>query len=383
MDADVFEVAVYSPGLGSAEGWVGDPDFLSLTPRHNQQPTGEITISASHPKAGLLQAPGFRVVCHYRDEYTLGGHLRLRSSTGAGPSRSMTFQILDDWHLLRDVIALPVPGANAAGQSASEYDVRTGPAETVAKGYLTANVARLSAAFAAPVTIAPDLGRGSTITVQARFQPLSDYLFPLLDAAGIGLTVRQTLTGYVVDAYEPQTWPLTLSEDGGTVVGNDWSLEPPSVTRAWVLGPGEGTARVVRGPFVNAAAEAAWGYPIEDAVDARDIKADDPNLEALLTARGQQRLAEGAATAGLSLRLLESGTFSYGGTGVHVGDVVTAELAPGVTHTDVLRSATLTWGENGARVTPVIGDRTDDPNDAIVRAIARAQRAIRTQQTGA
>lgn len=384
MDADAFEVAVYAKTLGAAEGWVGDPELLTVTPRHNQQPTGELTLAAGHPKLPLLLADGARVVVHYRDEYTLGGPVRLVSSEGAGPGRRYAFQILDYWHILADVLGLPVPGATYAGQGASEYDTRTGPAETVVKGFLTANLPRLSAAFAAPVTVAPDLGRGDDVTVQMRMHPLADRLFPVVDQAGIGITVRQTLTGLVVDCYEPQTWPLLLSEDGGTLTANDWSLAPPTVTRVWVGADGEGTTRVFRGPFVNAAAEALLGSPIERFVDARDLKSSDPDFEALVAARANEELAAGASQAGLSVQLLESDTFAYGGpNGVHVGDRVPIELQPGVEITDVLRSATLSWGREGARVTPVIGDRRDDPNEALVRSVARVQRAVRTQQSGA
>lgn len=380
VDSEVFEIAVYTKTL-ARPGWVGDPSSISVTPRHNQQPTGTLTLPASHKRVAALSAPGARAVVHYRDEYTIGGPVRLVQSKGAGPERICTFQILDDWHILATTLGWPVPGSAITAQSGAEYDVRTGPAETVVKGFLTDNLARLSAAFAAPVTIATDLGRGDTITVQARMQPLADRLFPLVDQAGIGVRVRQTLTGLEVDCYEPQAWPLQLSEDGGTLLANDWSLEPPTVTRVVVGCDGEGTARTFR-TFVNTAAEAAIGYPIEAFVDARDIKASDPNFTTLVAARGAEALAAGAATAGLSLELLESDTFRYGGAGVHVGDLVTVELTPGSVVTDVLRSATLSWGREGVQVTPVVGERSDDPSAPLVRLIQKALRTQRTQQAG-
>lgn len=380
--SETFTVEVYDADLSGRE-WVGDPLSVSVTPRHCQQPTGSLVLAASHRMVPRLSSPGMRVVVRYRDEYVLGGPVRLVQSEGAGAARTVTFQVADDFRILTDTLGWQVPGSAITAQSAAEYDVRTGPAETVLKGFLAANLARISSALATPVTIATDLGRGDTITVQSRMHPLADRLFPVVDQAGIGVTVRQTLTGLVVDCYEPTTWPLLLSEDGGTLVASDWTRTPPTVTRVVVQGPGEGTARIFR-QYVNTAAEAEYGVVVEQAVDSRDVKADDPDLEALLAARGAEALAAGAATAGLAVKLIETDTFRYGGTGVHVGDRVSVELAPGVDPiTDVLRSATLTWsGQDGPTVTPVIGDHSNDPTTSLVRAVSTVARRQRNQLAG-
>lgn len=381
MDPDEFEVQVYDADLSNRE-WVTRPLLLSATPRHCEQPTAALTLSASNDMVGRLSAPGTRVVIYYRDEYLMGGPVRLRSSEGAGPGTTRTFQIRDDFRILTDLLGWQVPGAAITAQSAAEFDVRTGPAETVLKGFLTANLARISSALPCPVTIATDLGRGDTITVQARMQRLSDRLFPLVDQAGIGVTVKQTLTGLVVDCYEPTDWPLQLDEGSGTVVSNEWTLTPPAVTRVVVGFDGDGTARVFR-QYVNTAAETQYGVVIEDFVDARDIKSTDPDFATLASARGAEALAAGAATAGLAVKLAETDTFRYGGDGVHVGDRVSIELTPGTVVTDVLRSATLTWSRDaGKTVTPVIGQHDNDPTDSLVRAVADLSRSLRNTQAG-
>lgn len=387
MDADSFTVTLYTKDLQRI-GWVDDPVQLTVTPRHNQQPTSSITLPADHPKVPALSAPGTRVVIELHDEHLTSGPVRLKSSRGAGPARTRTFQVADDFRILPDLLGWPVPAAAITAQGAAEHDVRTGPAETVLKGFLTANLARVAAALPVPVTIAPDLGRGATVTVQARMQALADRLFPVVDQAGVGVTVRQTLTGLTVDCYTPTQWPLDLSEDGGALVANDWSLQPPTVTRVVVGCDGEGTARVFR-QYVDTAAEAAHGVVIEQFVDARDLKSTDPGFEALAAARGAEALAAGAATAGLSIKLAETDTFRYGGQGVHVGDLLTIELAPAVgavpavTITDVLRSATLSWSpDDGGTVTPVVGTRDDDPTQTLIRALSTVARRQRNQLAG-
>jgi len=368
---DDMDVRVYSPDL-TRTGFIGAVEHLTVTARHNQQPTAELALATDDPKAALLTAPGARVVVTFRGEHLLSGPVLLRSSDGTRDTRILTAQIADDWQLMSNVLLWPVPASDLAHQS-SEYDVVSGPAETVVKTLLGAAIDRLGL----PVTVASDSGRGSTITVNARMDRAADVLFPLVDQAGIGVTVRQSGPGLVLDCYEPAAWPITLSEAGGTITQGSWSLRPPTVTRVVLGADGEGTARVFRA-LANTLLEETWGFVAEAFVDARDLTHTDATFEAQATARMQAALAEGAMVAGLSLSLAETATFQYGPGGVHVGDTVSAELEGGQTVTDVLRTATLSWSaDGGVSVTPTIGDHTDDPTVSLVRAVARAQRANR------
>ena len=357
--------------------WIGDPTVLTATPRHNQQPTGSITIPVDHRRIVNLEAPGARVVVRYRGEHVLSGPVRSHRVEGDAGGREVTFEIEDDWRLLTRLLAWQVPTAPIEDQSAAEHHVLSGPAETVAKTLLAAAITRTGA----PITVAPSLGRGATIDVQARMVPPADVLLPMIDQAGIGLTVQQIGSQLVLDAYEPTTWPHVLSESNGTLTSLSWSRTAPTVTRVVLGADGEGTDRVHR-QLIDHAREGEWGDVIETFVDARDLKHDEPGFEAAAAARMQERLAAGRPLAGLSVSLAEAGRFRYGRPGVRVGDLVRVELAPGTAPVeDVLRAATLTWGPSGARVTPVIGERRDDPDDATARAIAAAHRALRALQT--
>ena len=386
MEESPFEVVLYDKNLQRI-GWVADPQQLTAIPRHNQQPTAELTIPADHRYARALAAPGTRVVVYHQDEQTLSGPVHLIQSGRIEGVKTRTFQVRDDWSIFNRLLGWPNPAGtiNQQGDDGT-HDVRTGPAETVIKGFLSANLARIgSGAHHLPVTIAPDHGRGSTVTVEARMQLLGDRLFPVVDQAGIGVRVRQTLTGLSVDCYVPTDFPLTLSEDGGSITELGWSRRAPEVTRVIVGASGQGEARVFRGPFVNTAAETAYRTVVETFVDARDLKAADPNFTARVTARANAVLAEAAAKSGLSVRLAETDVFRYGGpAGARVGDRLPIEIEPAtdtepaVTVTDVLRSAYLTWSKSGDEAVPFVGDRLDDPTLTLARAIeavARRQRA--------
>lgn len=373
-----FEVRVYERDL-TPVGWANAPVWLAATPRHNLQPTGAIAFSAADEKIAALNVPGRRVVVRYRGEHAVGGPVRLRTAAGSGRDRLVTFQITDDWWLLTRLLAWQVPGSAITAQSSAEYHVVTGPAETVVKTLIGAAVARVGSALGAPITIATDEGRGDTITVKARMDRPADVLFPLVDQAGIGVTVRQGSASLVVDCYEPSTWPLDLSEAGGTLAEGTWSLQPPEVTRVVLGAGGDGTARAFR-RLVNTAAEAIWDV-VEDFIDARDLDPTDPGFEAAATARMQAALAAGALKAGLSATLSETEVFRYGGAGVHVGDRLTVNLGLGASVTDVLRETTLTAStDDGYDATPVIGERRDDPDVLLGRAVSAALRTQRTQK---
>jgi hypothetical protein len=247
----------------------------------------------------------------------------------------------------------------------------------VLKGYISANAARLGL----PVTVATDLGRGSAIKAAIRMQALSDVLLPLLSNSGIGLSVVQDApdsgvgSGLIMDVYQTSTYPFTLTEDSGIIQSWSWSTQLPSVTRVIVGGQGVGTSR----QFVqvtDTATESSNGDIIEGFDDGSDVY-----LTADLPTRGQEMLTEGAAKAGLSVQFSETENFRYGDA-LNVGDTLPLEVGPGITVTDVLTEATLSWTrDDGFTATPTAGDRTDDPTKLLVRQLVKLGRAVRKLAT--
>jgi hypothetical protein len=353
-------------------GWIGDPEAVEVHPRHNVQPTATITVAADHVYAPALLADGARATITYAGQQLMSGPLRAKAGT-SGPDSTLTVTVEDDWRLLSRVLGWPNPtGAITAQGVATAYDTKTGPAETVAKWFIGRAATRLGL----PVTIAPDLGRGGTISVQMRMTPLADKLLPLIDQAGIGITVRQVGAGLVVDAYEPSWYPRDLTAASNVVQEWEWDTKGPSVTRTVIGGQGEGTAREFR-VLTDTTLETAWGDKIEVFTDARDTAVTTEQ-----DAAGAQALADGAPTAGLKLTFAETASFKYG-TSVRVGDLVTTVLVPGAPPiTDVLREAVLSWTvADGFSATPVVGDRSDDPNRTFARAISALAKAIRNQRS--
>jgi hypothetical protein len=254
---------------------------------------------------------------------------------------------------------------------AGAYRSVTGPAETVTKTLIGENAARLGL----PLTVAPDLGRGATITVATRMHTLAERLMPLVDQAGIGVTVRQAGTGLVLDCTTPTVIVPVLMPEAGTVTAWTWDRSGPAATRTVVGGQGEGTAREFRSR-VAAGTEATWGPRGvgEIFTDARDAAAGP-----VLDARGDAAIAAATPTAGLSLSLSETDRWRFGSGGFAVGDRITAQLIPGtVPVTDVLREVTIRWtADDGMITTPVVGERTDDPGQALAGAVVALARATK------
>ncbi|WP_162254934.1 Gp37-like protein [Arthrobacter sp. Soil762] len=363
-----FVITLYNKGF-VRQGWLGDPEEVVAVPVHNGIGDVTITVGSGNAKLPLLMERGARVTVEYQGEYLIGGKVRMKKGSGPSLNGSMTFTVVDDWRLFHRISGWPVPTAALTAQT-SEYHTISGPAETVVKAAVTANaINRLGE----PVTVGPDLGRGANITAAFRFHPLADRLFPAVDAAGIGVTVRQVGAGLVVDCYEPQPHPRTLTEAGGVVTEWEWDQAEAEATDVIIGGHGEGTLRTFVG-YTDPALAAALGERIEVFRDARDSGVGDVYGE-----RAAETFAETAQKSGLSVKLAETSVFRYGGTGgVRVGDLVTFEVGAGITITDTLRSVAISWTRaNGLKVDPAIGQISDNTDHELANAIATLGSAVR------
>lgn len=354
-----YEILVYTGW--SFKGWVGRPIDLKPTIRHNMMSTATFTIDSTHLRAADLMAPGARVMIYRHGAFEMSGPVR-QTTGDFNVASVLSFSVEDDFRILHNWLAWPKPTAPLTGQNV-EYRTITGPAETVVKTAMAETAIRLGF----PLYIAPDQGRGARGTYTFRMHPVYDRLFPAIDQAGIGVTVRQEGAGLILDCYTPTVYPHILSPESGTVIGGTYSLAAPTATRVVVGGQGEGVLRTFKG-FPDLAREAEWTDIIEVFRDARDSSVGDVYAE-----RAAETLAEGAPLSGLSLELSETPHFRYGVGGLGRGSQVTAEIN-GQQFTDTLREARLSWDKGGDLATPVIGERTDDPDWKIADRLRKLQR---------
>ena len=390
-------------------GMIGAPISMKASIRHNSVSTVDIEVDTESPRLPDLLTEGTILQVFYAGVTgpIISGPVTKLTSTMLG--RSVVVTVIDQFAMILNILGWPNPG-NALTSQTSLTDDRSGPAETVVKGVMQAAITRLGL----PYTVAPDLGRGTTVHGAWRMIPLADVLLPILGAGGIGLSVQlrplvtrvdgsQGSPGWAVDCYTPRTYPRNLTDTAGTIT--DWTLEriSPSSTR-WVLGAvGDATARRFYSN-VDTAAEALWGPAnvTERFIDASSVGADlvtaeqayaaTPNAttQAALTAAQQKfntdvfaafinAQTERAAVTSIQVTLSQTNTVRYGDAGLLRGDLVPV-TAGQVTLTATLSECTFTWDNTvGLVVTPVVGQVLDTARQ-ISRFINRLRRDVHLQQ---
>lgn len=346
------------------KGWIGNPESVRVTVGFNVVGSAEVTFPADHPRTADVMAPGARLIIELEGlpQPLISGPVRSASGEGPEGQSSITVTVEDDLRLLWRVLGWQVPTAAISAQSTAEYRTYTGNAETILKNAVTENaVNRLGL----PVTVAPNLNRGAAISggIKFRMHPLAERLFPAVEQAGLGVRVYQSGAGLRLDVYEPQDYPKVISEAAGTLRSWSWSTTGPTVTRVVGGGRGEGTARVFRSA-VDAPLETQYGDKVEVFSDARN---GETNAE--LDQSNTEVLTEGKPKSGLALELSETPYFRYGT--VQVGDKVSIK-AGGLTITDVLRTATITWDrQGGLQVNPMVGEISDSAEAKTAKAIRK------------
>jgi hypothetical protein len=354
---------------------IGNPSALTATVRHNLISTLTLTVPLSHERLPELMADGARLRVSFKGELLLSGPITGDDLDTDGKSGKYTVKVEDDLRTLWDIAGFPVPGAAITAQDTAEYRTYTGDAETILKDAVTENgVTRLGIPG---LTVAANLNRGATVPggVPLRMHPLADQMFPALEDAGLGVTVKQQGTSLVLDVYEPVTHPRTLSIGGRTLKQVTMTRTRPKSSRVIIGGQGEGTARDFR-YLIDTAREAQYGMVSEAFRDARD-----DNTPSVMDARGAETLAENGPKNGVSLTLAGSGIFRYGPGGFHVGDRVPVKVHEGIIITEVIRECTLNWvSKDYAKEEPVIGERTNDPERVAAQRIAAIARGQRNQE---
>lgn len=372
-----FDVTVFDKSY-VRKGPLGAPLELSGELVANAAGSLEFAVPSDHPRVPDLVASGARVVVNYRPTSSSSMFLisgRVEEVAGGGPRHApwRRFTVVDDFTVLTDEVECwPNPTGTILQQGDdAAYFTRTGPAETVLKQILAPNVTRDGHVLTIPATA----GLGSTITASVRFHTPFERLWPAVEQAGLLVRVRQSGAGRVLDVTVPTTYARVLTQESGVVVSGEYSVAAPTVTRVTILAGGEGTARVVRRK-IDPARETAHGVRLSARRDARDVESTDPNLEAVLTARMDEALAEGAAKASLKCELVESDAFKFGVT-FGLGDRVAIRLAGAPVVTDTVRSVAFDWSPgDGVRVTPRVGEWSDSADAPLVKQVTALTRAV-------
>lgn len=302
----------------------GDLGGALVTPRQNAPGVWQVTLPETvggvvHEVCWWLRQEGAGVIVHDDARVLLSGpcESRKRTLSATVPEGEWTFTGVSDLRVLAHEQAWPDPSQPVTAQTTRTNDVRTGAAESLLHAYVAAN---LGPASQRPrLLLGADLGRGATRTEAPRYESLLE-LCQRIAGSEVCFDVVQDGAGLRFITWEPAdlTRQVQLDIELGGLSRCEVEQKAPSVTRAIVLGGGEGTARVVRVVTTPAslAAEAIYG--------ARTVVIDQRQTSDLaeLEQAGLDAIAEGMATT--STEAIPSD--DAGLVGVRPGDWVTVVL---------------------------------------------------------
>lgn len=296
---------------------------------------------------------------------------------------------LDDGHLmvtltgvgelvtLADALTYPVPSMPTEDQSDAAYWTVAGPAETVIRSMVDANVGpgAISARMAPRFSLAPSQGRGAQVSASVRWGNLLDEARALARAGGVTFDAIWGQGGYVLRFRTPRDLSRSVRFGGprGGLEDLRLSTTGPTATAVIVAGQGQGEARTIR--FYGSSGR-SWGRRVEVFKDQRQT--DDPAEHAKA---GAEALAEGAAGASAAFTVSEVPGLVYG-TDYLLGDRVTV-AAGGMVVSEPVRQVELAWDGHGRMASLILGDHAqdDDKNPAWVQRIRALDARLRGLET--
>lgn len=400
------------------QAWFRDPDGVlrgeinlrSLNDQQVANTVGVITLTAQMDDAALDAAnPGWGCVIRWPEmNWFHAGNwyswTAQRSGTSGGDDAAtglgqITFVAGDDLSILAGEYAPPDPAVSLGATPVvvgAYQDVRTGPAETVIKAFVAANVgvgraaARAGASTGTTrlVNVVATRGEGPTITGKARADPLLDFCRGLATAAKMRMWTFTDDDGLIwfdcapaVDHNDPAEESVVFSIDGGTLVDVQWTVTKPQANAATVLGPGlKENRKAIQ--VSDDASITAWREVVRAVIDARDADATSPTVE--MTKAATDAIGESPLSGVRSCTLAATQDF---GTLWNLFDAVAIEVLPATPARPAVRfenrvlSLTLTMD---ADKPPTITAATDNTVSAraITRSVMALQRRVQKYETG-
>lgn len=370
MTAPRWQLQIRNPDL-ELEGEISDFTKLELVLRFNAVDSWVLNLPTA---AGDVIQAGWGIVLKRDARTVLSGPLTSRHRVWNVDGDALELGGVSDDVSLEDRLARP----SAPPYVAAAYDVRTGPAETVLKGYVNANLGPGATADRAlpGLVIGASAGAGDVVTGRARFDVLGDLLRELALAGGdLGFRIVQAGPGALrFEVYEPvdRTGTAIFSKSLGNLTKFELLEQVSEANAATVGGGGEGTGRVFY-ETTDPGEITRWNRRIEVFRDRRDTT---DVLELEQTA--DEELAGKAEKTGLSITPIDTARLAflvdYG-----LGDRVTVDV-DGVPVRDVLREVKITLDGDGETIVPTVGTpgTTKDLLEIFgrIRAVARKVRSL-------
>ncbi|UEJ84018.1 siphovirus ReqiPepy6 Gp37-like family protein [Brachybacterium halotolerans subsp. kimchii] len=329
-------------------------------------------VTPAHNDLAQRVVRGWRAII--QDGATVLSGTILHSELSAGGTE-LTFTGESDLRKLNIRITYPTPTQAAAAQTAEAKYSRSGPAETVIRDMIHANVGTgaITTRQEPGFTVTTSQGRGSTVKVATRFELMLEQARKLARSGGVTFDAVQENDNRIILRFrvpEDRSRKVRFTErNGGQDDGNAFSLDAPTVTTVIAGGQGLGTYRNIR--EYN---RTGWVERIEQFLDQSST--DD---DAEIKQAADEVLDQGQEAASATFTAQETPDLRFG-VDYFLGDTVAVEIGA-ATITEPIRQAEITWDGHGRTVKLSLGDQdtTDSPDQKLVARIKKLEALARRE----
>lgn len=377
----------------------GPVQFVSVQAQLYYNAVGSWTITVPYTDAlwNIMMAGDFFVNVNWRGLFTFGGKCEnpgyqdsvpgaaSGGSAGAGPFIVLTGA---DWlGLIANRICYPSPGASWVAQTAAATDpVTATPLETAIKHYVTNNIG--SGAIASrrnsSLNVAASAGRGANVSYTVKFGSgvdlsLLNVIRAMINstgnanAMGVQITRNPSTHSLTFDVYVPRnlTGKAWFSEQLGNIAAVNFNIVDPTCTDSLVQGSGTS--------FIQATAA---GRTIWNAVEVFNDSSSE-TVVANLQTTANDALLQGQAGPTMSVAATDIPFLTFG-RDYYLGDIVTVEVRPGASYSDVVTGVTLTADPSQnpeIQAVPTIGQNANSTStdQSIIGQLTARIRALEKQ----
>jgi microcystin-dependent protein len=327
-------------------------------------------VRVPHALCAVLRTQGSGVIVTGPHGVVLTGPMTFAEmeATSDDPSGQWEIQGTSDLVEIAKSLAYPQPSNSSVSSQSVSNDVRSGLGEALMRAYISSNIGpAASVARRLPdLSLAADGGLGVSLSKSPRFQNLLELTQEIALGSELLFDVVQVGSGREFRVSAPQDVSALVRWDiaNNQLSKSKYGYSAPGVTRVFVAGQGEGSARTIVEVTTVASllSEAIWGR-IERFVDQRNT--DDVDE---LTQAGLEVLATEGTTV-TSLEVVPSSAMADGfGVDWFLGSWVTVVVNDQQIRAQVVEVPISITSSDGVLVGAVVGDATGFDWQAILAA---------------
>lgn len=343
---------------------VGQVDqFISFTSRSrfNGIGTWVLELDYGNPIIGYLGL-GYGVVLQRGADVIFSGPINSPEVSWELGVKTFRVHGFDDISYLNRRLALPEPSTSAPPYNTDEFDNQVGVGSTIIHYYVDYNIgpnartARIEPGF----TIAADPTVGSSITGNARYHNLLDFLIDLAVDAGVGIQVLDKQ--FIIYSPTDLSASIVFSEGRGNLNRYNYLIKNPEANYIFVGDEDEGTAREI---VERSDATSISNFGVFESF----LDKSDTTVTAELEAAGDIELVQKKEVSSASFEPRETNKILFQ-QDYQLGDQVKFRLDASNSITDVIREVEIEITQTESRTSVSIATSKESTNPELFRLFA-------------